>query len=115
MNEPRIASPLVLATLLVFGCASTEEKEKALFDASRTACEKYGFKPSTDSFAQCIQTEINNIKNREAIAAQSQRTSRPIDYSTSTKSEGEPIRSSIPSSNTTNCARTLLGVRCTTD
>jgi antirestriction protein ArdC len=65
---------------LVSGCAAYDslnamveeqrrKEEEARFAAAKVACEKYGFRPSTDAHAQCLQTEVNQIKNREAIAA----------------------------------------------
>ena len=38
-----------------------------LLNRAKESCIKYGFKKSTDSFAHCVQKEINEIKNRAAI------------------------------------------------
>ena len=36
-------------------------------NVAQESCIKYGFKKSTDSFAHCVQTEINEIKNRTNV------------------------------------------------
>jgi len=59
--------------------AQRKAKELTLLQSAKGACEKYGFKPGTDSFAQCIQTEINEIKTRETIAAEASSTRSTIE------------------------------------
>ena len=51
-----------------------EEKEAQRFEVARSLCSRYGFKPETEAFSQCLQTEVNQIKNREAIEAQTRET-----------------------------------------
>lgn len=71
---------IILAVANLSGCAAVDsintmieeqrrKEEEARFSAARSACERYGFRTGTDAYAQCLQTEVNQIKNREAIAA----------------------------------------------
>jgi Tfp pilus assembly protein PilE len=87
MNAPKRTVLLTCAAaMLVSGCAAYDslnayveeqrrKEEEARFSVARMACEKYGFRPSTDAYAQCLQAEVNQIKNREAIAAAAEKTS----------------------------------------
>ena len=58
--------------------AERKAKELALLRSAKTACGDYGFKLGTDSFAQCVQTEVNEIKTRETIAAEASSTRSTI-------------------------------------
>ena len=91
--------------------ADRATKEAALFESIRGECAKYGFNPGTDSFAQCMQTEINNVKNRAAIATEARRTRDTIESSGEKAAADKPL---FPKSTTTDCVNTVLGVRCTT-
>lgn len=80
MNLPHMNSLLIaVALVLLNGCAAYDsvkemvrerdrKEEAARVESAKLACEKYGFRVGTDSYAQCLQTEVNQIKNREAIA-----------------------------------------------
>lgn len=66
-----------LAALLIFmpGCAEVQTAYKSYQDreemefvtAAKQACTRYGFKPETDAFAQCVNTNVNAAKDREAF------------------------------------------------
>ena len=64
-----IVTFMLLVTLT--GCASIAEYQHRqhlkLLENAKYSCLEYGFKESTDSLASCIQTEVNEIKNRAAI------------------------------------------------
>lgn len=110
-------------TLFIFssglaGCAAVDsvnaylekaerEADEARLAQSSSACKKYGFTVGTDAFAGCVQTEVNNIKNREAIASAAAAASRQSDSSSGSAQEA-------PLSRTTTCKKTLLGLECTT-
>jgi uncharacterized protein YceK len=60
-----------LAITLLSGCAAIDKinaKNKAkLINYAKESCMDYGFKEGTDTFANCMQREINQIKNRSAL------------------------------------------------
>ena len=64
------------ATIFLSGCTvidSIEASNKAkLMNNAKESCIEYGFKENTDSFATCIQKEINEYKNRRALELSSQ-------------------------------------------
>jgi len=64
-----IVTFILLVTLT--GCASIaeyqQEQHLKLLESAKYSCLEYGFKESTDGLASCIQTEVNEIKNRAAI------------------------------------------------
>lgn len=109
----------VIFTSALAGCAAVDsvnaylekaerEAGEALLAQSSSACKKYGFTVGTDAFASCVQTEVNNIKNRDAIAASAAAAaSRRSDSSSSSAQEVHFPR-------TTTCMKTLLGLECTT-
>ena len=93
---------------LLGGCAVIEasnaynaELKRKLDDArlmaARTSCEKYGVVSNSEPFATCVQTEVNKQLDREALVSAAR--------------AAEPA---IPSSKTTSCVKTLMGVQCTT-
>jgi hypothetical protein len=57
-----------------FAAERSEARESARFEKARVLCERYGFKPQTELFAQCLQAEVNQIKNRETMEQQSGET-----------------------------------------
>lgn len=65
-----------------------EANEQAYLNQASISCKRYGFTENTDAFAQCIQNEVNSIKNREH--AESSRSTR------------------------TSCDKTISGFDCTT-
>jgi len=60
---------------LLSGCAAIKEmkaeRDLKRLNNAKASCLEYGFKESTDSFASCIQKEINEIKNRAALESAS--------------------------------------------
>jgi len=54
--------------------AQRRAQEAAWLAQARSSCEQFGFKAGSDALAQCVQTEVNNIKNRKAIADEAQAT-----------------------------------------
>jgi len=64
-----ITSFLFFVTLA--GCETLQDMkanyELGLMDSAKKACAEFGFKESTDSFANCVQKEINEEKNRDAL------------------------------------------------
>ena len=79
-----------------------KKNELARFETARAACEKYGFRVGTDSHAQCLQTEVNQIKNREAIAAAASKTAAAA----AEAGKARPM----------TCKKDLMGqVKCTPD
>jgi Tfp pilus assembly protein PilE len=104
---------LVCASTALGGCAvydsvqsmveeSRREQEEARFAAAASACEKYGFRTGTDAYAQCLQTEVNQIKNREAIAAAARRAAAAAEDAGKSKS--------------LTCRKDLMGeIKCTPD
>jgi hypothetical protein len=62
---------LLFAVILLSGCETLKEMKAdydlKLLERARESCINYGFKESTDSFAHCVQKEINEVKNRAAI------------------------------------------------
>ena len=61
-----------------FASERSEAREAARFEKARVLCERYGFKSQTELFAQCLQAEVNQIKNREAMEQQSEETRNAI-------------------------------------
>tara|TARA_R110002124_G_scaffold129238_1_gene290393 strand:- start:83 stop:325 length:243 start_codon:yes stop_codon:yes gene_type:complete len=61
----------IFAVILLSSCETLKEMKAdynlKLLDRAKESCVKYGFKESTDSFAHCVQKEINEFKNRAAI------------------------------------------------
>jgi hypothetical protein len=102
---------LLATTALLSGCAAIDsvntfidernkKEEDARFATATVACKRYGFSEGSPQFPACLQTEVNNIKNREAIEA------------AAAKSVIQTKDASLPT--TTNCVKTLMGVQCTT-
>ncbi len=78
------------------------KEETARFETARLACDRYGFRVGTDAFAQCLQTEINQIKNREAIAEAAKKTSAAAEEA----GKAKPM----------TCRKDMIGqVKCTPD
>jgi hypothetical protein len=71
---------LFVATLFLSGCTiidNIEASNKAkLMNNAKESCIEYGFKEDSDSFATCIQKEINEYKNRRALELSSQNSMR---------------------------------------
>ncbi|WP_413699384.1 hypothetical protein ACLKMH_18185 [Psychromonas sp. KJ10-10] len=67
----------MIIVLLLSGCETLEqykaEHDLKVLNEVRASCLTYGFKESTDAFATCVQTEINEIKNRDTIEATDRR------------------------------------------
>ncbi len=110
---------LASAVLVLAGCAAVDhlnayleqserEADEARIAKASSACNRYGFTAGTDAYASCIQTEVNNIKNREAISAAATSSERRQSDSKSDSSQS----ASLPK--VTACRKTLLGVECTT-
>lgn len=98
-------------TSLLSGCAAVDsvsaflderskKEEDARFATATISCKRYGFLEGSPQFATCLQTEVNNIKTREAIEAASAKVPSPA------RDSGLPT--------TTNCVKTLMGMQCTT-
>ena len=70
-----LIGPVVLATfVLASGCAVQEaykgykdNEEMAYVNDAKQSCIRYGFKIDTDSFAQCVNTNANAAKDRDAL------------------------------------------------
>ncbi|MEP7703509.1 hypothetical protein [Paraglaciecola sp. 25GB23A] len=66
---------LICAVIALSGCETLKqikaENDQKLLNLAKESCSKYGFAESTDSFANCVQKEINEIKNRSAIESAS--------------------------------------------
>jgi hypothetical protein len=100
----------VAFSALLTGCAAIDSVNKYIddrdkkaederFEKATVACKRYGFAEGTDRFSTCLQTEVNNIKTREAIAESASKSSIPGP-------------DNLPK--TTNCIKTLAGMQCTT-
>lgn len=107
----RYLVPFAVSLVAVTGCSTVESvnayierrdqaKEDERLRKASVSCERFGFKPGSDAFARCMQTEVNNIKNREAIADAAAKAAPPVP---------------TPSTTTTNCTKTFMGVTCTTN
>lgn len=61
----------VFVTTVLAGCGTinqlNDDYKLRMLNRAKTSCINYGFKQSTDSFAHCVQTEINEAKKRAAI------------------------------------------------
>ena len=44
-----------------------EQREIEYIRLATAACNRFGFRPSTNEFAKCLQAEVSGIKNRKAI------------------------------------------------
>lgn len=117
MAGHRNISCILIVCGLLQGCSTVQNinailderrlaEEQAQLDSARESCTRYGFTLGTDSFAQCVQTEINEIEDRAAISAAAVRTSNAIE---------EAASQQIPPPQTTNCRTSFLGTTtCTT-
>jgi hypothetical protein len=113
MTARNLLAPLLLGIVLLQGCSAVQSidnmleerrlaQEQARLDSARRSCSNYGFTAGTDSFAQCMQTEVNKIKDREAIAAAAESTR-------------EAIEDAADESSTTTCRTNAIGTTsCTT-
>jgi hypothetical protein len=100
----------VLAVSALGGCAaydsintmmeeSARKREEARFSTAKMACDKYGFRAGTDTYAQCLQSEVNQIKNREAIAEAGRKAAAAAEAA---------------GSKTMNCRKDIMGnIQCT--
>lgn len=95
---------------MLAGCATIDSVNKYIDDRDRkaedarfatatVACKRYGFLEGTDTFATCLQTEVNSIKTREALVEGISKASLPGPDNTP---------------KTTSCVKTLAGAQCTT-
>jgi PBP1b-binding outer membrane lipoprotein LpoB len=74
--KPRINFSLIIGTLMISGCSNVTEfvnevnakQQQQRIELAKSSCKDYGFSENSDSFATCIQNEVNQIKNREAIS-----------------------------------------------
>jgi hypothetical protein len=70
-----IGPVLLITSVLASGCADVQgayksykdKKEMAYVDDAKQSCLRYGFKVNTDSFAQCVNTNANAAKDRDAL------------------------------------------------
>lgn len=80
------------------GCALIKERqearEQAYFTKAQEACKRYGFVEKTDTFAQCMQNDVNTMKARDAA-------------------DERAFHNSMKSTNT-SCSTTSSGMDCTT-
>jgi hypothetical protein len=66
---------LVVTSVLVAGCANVQgvyknykdKEELAYVNDAKQSCTRYGFKVDTDAFAQCVNTNANAAKDRDAL------------------------------------------------
>jgi PBP1b-binding outer membrane lipoprotein LpoB len=76
MMTPRINFSLIIGTLMISGCSNVTEfvhevnakHQQQRMAVAKSSCKEYGFIENSDSFATCIQNEVNQIKNREAMS-----------------------------------------------
>jgi hypothetical protein len=47
-----------------------EREEMAYIAQAQQSCSRYGFKPDTDAFAQCVNANVNAAKDRDAVRQQ---------------------------------------------
>jgi hypothetical protein len=89
MKMNYVLTTVAVVTISLTGCgaidsikeqraAAREAREKSRFDVAAVLCERYGFKSGTDAFAQCLQTEVIQMKNREAVAESASETQKVI-------------------------------------
>ena len=93
MQPRKIVLTLLVVSLSGCGLGNVikerrEAKAQAYINSAQELCKQYGFVEKTDSFAQCMQNEVNAAKARDAAKGQS-----------STK---------------TSCSKTINGMDCTT-
>ena len=72
-----------MESLDAYAKAEEQRKEEARVSVARVACERYGFRPATDASAQCIQSEVNSAKNRQAAEAAARRAEPVLPTTTS--------------------------------
>lgn len=66
---------VVLNALILTGCASVQDaykgykddQELAYVNDAKLSCTRYGYKPGTDTFAHCVNTNANAAKDRDAL------------------------------------------------
>jgi hypothetical protein len=99
MNKIILTFGLIVGTLAINGCSNVQDfvnevqakKQQERLDTAKVACRQYGFNEGTDNFSACIQNEVNQIKNREAIA------------------EADQSKSYLPNTNTnTTCRKSII-------
>lgn len=69
------SAAVCLITVLATGCAGVQgayrdyenNKDLAYVENAKQACIRYGFKVDTDAFAQCVSTNTNAAKDRDAM------------------------------------------------
>jgi hypothetical protein len=44
-----------------------DREEMGYIAQARQSCARYGFKPDTDAFAQCVSNNVNSAKDRDAL------------------------------------------------
>jgi hypothetical protein len=67
-----------LIAALATGCASVQgaykeykdNEELGYVEKAKQSCIRYGFKADTDAFAQCVSTNANAAKDRDALVLQ---------------------------------------------
>jgi len=67
-----ILSAIAIFTVIaISGCESLYElkakHDLAMINEAKKSCVEYGFVEGTDSFANCVQKEINENRNRETL------------------------------------------------
>ena len=90
--------------------------EEAKLVLARLNCENYGFTKGADTFAGCVQTEINQAKLRAAAAAAAAGAVGPTQAARpqSAIADSPSLFQPSPSPTTTTCRRTILGtLECT--
>jgi len=79
INAYRGAILLALSvTYILAGCASPAERAAQLQAREQATCERYGFQPGTDSFAQCMMQIDQANQNRRAALAAAYMQSSPL-------------------------------------
>ena len=111
---------MLLVTSMLAGCETVQAAkdyaaerqrlaEEARIEIARVSCRNYGFLAGSDAFAPCVQTEVNQTKLREELAAQ------PTPTSSHTTHQSQPAQAAQPSAATTTCRKTIFGtMECTT-
>ena len=77
INKSPLRVGIFASTLvaLVCGCAEVqnaykgyqEREEMAYIASAKDSCARYGFTPGSDSFAQCVNANVNAAKDRDAL------------------------------------------------
>lgn len=71
----RFVSVVAVTAGLMSGCGNVQgayksykdNEELAYINDAKQSCLRYGFKFETDAFSQCVNTNVNAAKDRDAI------------------------------------------------